>query len=130
MKQALRFLGYCWAGPTTLLAVVLFLVPLWALRQMQPARWREGAWEWEIVLNSWWYRHWSLAGWWATTLGWVIFFSPGRSDWPTCASHERVHVWQSLWLGPLYLPVWLVLTIIYGYRNNPLEVAAYRKERP
>jgi hypothetical protein len=27
-------------------------------------------------------------------------------------------------MGPLYLPVWLLLTVCFGYWDNPMEVDA------
>lgn len=128
----MALLGYLWAAPTTLLAILIFLVPCWALGQIRPARWRDGAWEWEIVPGSWWGQSWR--GWRACTLGWVIFFAhdAGTGDsWSSylpSARHERRHVWQAFVLGPLYLPVWAILTLVYGYTANPLEVDARAHE--
>lgn len=124
MNKTLKVLGYIWSAPTTLLATLLFLFPLWVLRQARPTQWWDGAWEWDVQPNSWWAKHWSNS-WAAVTLGWVILFSPGYEYNGTTPSHERVHVSQSLWLGPFYLPVWSVLTLIFGYRGNPLEKQAY-----
>ena len=41
-------------------------------------------------------------------------------------AHERHHVRQySVW-GPLFIPVYLLLAIPYGYRRHPMELAARR----
>jgi hypothetical protein len=118
-----KALGYVWSAPTVLLAL-LWLLPMWLCRQARPVRWRDGAWEWEVVKGSTWHYFW--LGWSGVTLGWAILFAAGESDVPRCAAHERVHVRQALWLGPFYLPVWLLLTALFGYRGNPMEKAAYR----
>jgi hypothetical protein len=122
--RALRTLGYLWAAPTTLASVVVFLLPMWALRQLRPLRWRAGAWEWSVVLGSRFWRAYSLRGWSATTLGWAIFFSPHATDVASVAVHERRHVAQNLVLGPLFLPLYALLWFFYGYRRHPLEVDA------
>jgi hypothetical protein len=114
-------LGYLWAAPTTLLSVVVFLLPMWALQQIRPRRWREGAWEWSVVAGSRFWRAYSLHGWSATTLGWCIFFSPLAERADNVARHERRHVAQNLVLGPLFLPLYALLWFAFGYLRHPLE---------
>jgi hypothetical protein len=50
-------------------------------------------------------------------------------------AHERVHAWQAMLLGPLFLPVygaiWGVLYLKHGsnraaYVSHPMEAQAYR----
>lgn len=41
-------------------------------------------------------------------------------------AHERHHVRQYCLWGPLYLPVYGLLYLRYGYRRHPFEVAARR----
>lgn len=119
MSRVLRALGYIWSTPTVVLCLLLWLLPMWALRQLRPRRWRAGAWEWEVQPGSWFALR--YAGWAATTLGWAIFFSEGEADDPRVETHERRHVWQSLLLGPLYLPVYGLLWLLYGYEQHPME---------
>jgi hypothetical protein len=57
----------------------------------------------------------------ATTLGFCILFSPGSSQDPRTAVHERRHVAQNLVLGPLFMPLYGLLWLLYGYRAHPLE---------
>jgi hypothetical protein len=40
--------------------------------------------------------------------------------------HERHHIRQSMIFGPMFVPVYLVLAIPYGYRRHPMERAARR----
>jgi hypothetical protein len=40
--------------------------------------------------------------------------------------HERHHVRQYMAWGPLFIPVYFVLGIPYGYRRHPMERAARR----
>ncbi|MGH2635381.1 MAG: hypothetical protein ACRDHU_04465 [Actinomycetota bacterium] len=40
--------------------------------------------------------------------------------------HERHHVRQYMAWGPLFIPVYLLLGIPYGYRRHPMERAARR----
>lgn len=126
MSRALRALGYAWSTPTVAICLLVWLLPLWALRQLRPARWRAGAWEWEVQPGSWMARR--YAAWAATTLGWAIFFSPGWADDARTATHERRHLWQSQILGPLYLPVYGLLWLLYGYDRHPMEVDARQHE--
>lgn len=40
--------------------------------------------------------------------------------------HERHHIRQSMRWGPLFIPVYLLLAVPYGYRRHPMERAARR----
>lgn len=42
--------------------------------------------------------------------------------------HELAHVEQYERLGPAYVPVYLALWLVRGYRRHPLELAALRAE--
>lgn len=39
-------------------------------------------------------------------------------------AHERHHVLQYCAWGPLFIPVYLLLAMGYGYRRHPMELAA------
>lgn len=43
--------------------------------------------------------------------------------------HELAHVEQYERFGPAYIPVYLALWLVRGYRRHPLELAAIRAER-
>ena len=60
----------------------------------------------------------------AMTLGYVIVSAVPVEG--TLLRHERHHVEQYKWLGPFFIPAYLLLAIPYGYRRHPLEVAAKR----
>jgi hypothetical protein len=131
--KIVKSLGYVWSTPTVLGALVVFYLPMWVFGQLKPFRWKDGAWEWLITQDSWLYNHYTKRGWVATTLGYVIFWSPSDMggtyyDYLKFYTHERRHVWQSLVLGPFYLPVYLVLSCFYGYHNNPMEIDARSHE--
>jgi hypothetical protein len=120
-SKALGVAGYLWAAPTTLATLVVFILPMWALRQVRPARWRAGAWEWTIPPGSRFWRWYARdGGWAATTLGWSILFAVPASDLGL-AAHERRHVAQNLVLGPLFMPVYAFLWLLFGYEAHPLE---------
>jgi len=60
----------------------------------------------------------------AMTVGYVILSAePVRGS---LLVHEREHTRQSCRWGPLFIPVYLVLAIPFGYRQHPFEAAARR----
>src|SRR4051812_47733894 len=95
MRRLLRFIAYVWATPTTLAAFAVFLAPFWLIRQLRPSRWHDGVWEWSVVTDSWFWRHYTERGWSGTTLGYCVLFSPGQEHVRRVAVHERRHVWQA-----------------------------------
>jgi hypothetical protein len=60
----------------------------------------------------------------AMTVGFVIV-SAVRLEGRLLA-HERHHVRQYMVWGPLFVPVYLLLAIPFGYRRHPMERAAER----
>ena len=120
-RLALKVLGYAWATPTTLACLVLVLFPMWVLRQARPMRWHDGAWEWTVLPGSMFWRWYGReGGWGATTLGCCILFV-APEYLLVLAAHERRHVAQNLVLGPLFLPVYALLWLVFGYDRHPLE---------
>ena len=60
----------------------------------------------------------------AMTVGFVILSSePVQGQ---LLAHERHHILQYRAWGPLFIPVYLLLAIPFGYRRHPMEVAARR----
>ncbi len=60
----------------------------------------------------------------AMTVGFVVVSA--RPVEGTLLRHERHHVRQYCAWGPLFIPVYLLLAIPYGYRRHPMELAAQR----
>ncbi|MEX0743200.1 MAG: hypothetical protein WD248_02460 [Actinomycetota bacterium] len=60
----------------------------------------------------------------AMTVGFVIVSA--RPLEGRLLAHERHHVRQSMVWGPLFVPVYLVLAVPFGYRRHPMERAARR----
>ena len=60
----------------------------------------------------------------AVTVGSVIIAA--RPVTGSLEAHERHHVQQFRTWGPFFLPVYLLLSVGYGYRRHPMEVAARR----
>jgi hypothetical protein len=60
----------------------------------------------------------------AVTVGSVIIAA--RPVTGSLEAHERHHVLQFRTWGPFFVPAYLLLSIRYGYRRHPMEVAARR----
>lgn len=60
----------------------------------------------------------------AMTLGFVVVSSEPVEG--ALLAHERRHVRQYRAWGPLFIPVYLGLVVVYGYRRHPMELAAER----
>jgi hypothetical protein len=60
----------------------------------------------------------------AMTVGYVIVSA--RPLEGTLLAHEQHHVAQYRAWGPLFIPVYLLIAIVRGYRRHPFEVAARR----
>jgi hypothetical protein len=64
----------------------------------------------------------------AMTIGFVVLSATpveGR-----LLAHEMHHVRQYCAWGPLFVPVYLLLAIPFGYRRHPMELAAQRAADP
>jgi hypothetical protein len=111
----MRLLAYLWASPNSLLGL---LCALGAERW----HWRCGVLE---VTGSWLPRlHGRRVA--AVTLGHVIL-ARGPEAMENWREHERRHVVQYEWLGPLFLPAYFGCAVYalargrHPYRDNPLE---------
>ncbi|MEP6476365.1 MAG: hypothetical protein ABJC60_03740 [Actinomycetota bacterium] len=60
----------------------------------------------------------------AVTVGCVVISA--RPVTGSLDAHERHHVRQLRAWGPFFVPVYLLLSLVYGYRRHPMEVAARR----
>jgi hypothetical protein len=109
------WLGFVWTSPNTLLGLLLglltFQVPRRAHGLVLFDRGPRGL-TW-VMLRA------NRA---AMTLGFVVLSAvpvEGR-----LLAHERWHVHQYCRWGPLFIPVYLLLALVYGYRRHPMEVRA------
>ena len=113
------WLGFLWTAPNTLLGLVLGVLTF------QPPRLEHG-----LVLfdhgprGLTWLMRKANRG--AMTVGFVVLSS--RPVEGRLLAHEAHHVRQYAAWGPLFIPVYLVLAIPYGYRRHPMEVRARRAE--
>lgn len=128
MRRALLLLGALWSGPTTLLGVLLA-----GLLGATPYRFiRGGVWQWRSRWGFWRWLH--ASDFTATTFGLVTVVSPALADDETTQKHEAVHTFQAFVCGPLFLPVYGLLSLwalargLDVYRGNPFEVAAYKRQ--
>jgi len=129
MLRPARLLVYLWAGPTTLVGL---LVGGLALLRGGRVRRVAGVLEFSGGLVSWVVVRLFRAG--AVTFGHCVL---GRSPGALQATrlHERAHVRQAERWGPFFLPaylaasLWCSLTGRHHYRDNPFERQARREER-
>jgi hypothetical protein len=127
-----RVAAYLWALPTT--AVGLIFIPP-ALVTGGKMRFVDGALEIHGGFVSFFLRTCTLleGGASAMTLGHIVL---GRNHecLDRTRSHERIHVRQCERWGPLFLPAYLVASLIAklrggdGYRDNAFEKEAFEKE--
>lgn len=127
MHPALRPLVYLWAFPTTVLGLVF--APFASSVQLV-----DGVIEIHGGLAAMFLRHCTLlrGGASAMTLGHVVIARTAELLEVT-RSHERVHVRQCERWGPLFLPAYLIASLVVllrggnAYRDNPFEREAYSK---
>ena len=122
-------LRYLWALPTTSIGL-LFLLP--TLLTGGGARWVEGVLEIHGGVAALFLRYMTplKGGANAMTLGHVVLGrTPGLLE--LTRRHERVHVRQVERWGPLFIPAYIIASIMTGvrggryYRDNPFEREAY-----
>ncbi len=108
-------LGFVWTLPNTVIGLVLGLLTL------QAPRLAGGA----IVFDrgprgvTWLLQRMNRT---AMTVGFVILGAVPVQG--TLLVHERHHISQYMWWGPLFIPAYFLLAIPYGYRRHPFERAA------
>ena len=132
MRPARSVVRYLWAGPTTVLGLVVVLLGLWRVR----ARVVDGVLEAHGPTLAWMLRHLTLVrgGTAAMTLGHVVI-ARDRYSLESTRAHERVHVRQCEVWGPLFVPayiaasLWALLRGRDFYFDNWFEVQAFERER-
>lgn len=119
MRTLLRFVGYVWAVPNTLIGLVLGAL------SFQTPRLVRGVLAFDRAPRGF-LRIFARKQWRAITFGHVVLSAQlldGR-----LLAHELVHVRQYERLGPLFLPAYVTLHLFTGYELNPFETAAVRGE--
>lgn len=124
-----RVLRYAWAFPNTLLGL-LFIVP--SLLSGGGVNVVQGVIEIHGGVAAWFLRYFTLlrGGASAMTLGHVVL---GKTTWLLDATraHERVHVRQTERWGPLFVPAYVICSLLIYFRggrpylDNPFEREAY-----
>lgn len=116
-SRATTVLGSIWTSPNTLLGLILGIFTLQRPHVVGGAiafdRGPRGFSRFLLAINRV-----------AITLGDVVISAEPLSG--RLLAHEREHVRQFHRWGPAFLPAYLALFLVYGYRRNPFEVAADR----
>jgi hypothetical protein len=109
------WLGFIWTSPNTLLGLLLGALTFQRPRLSEGAlifdRAPRGLTALMLTFNRA-----------AMTIGFVIVSThpvTGR-----LLAHERYHIKQYCAWGPLFIPVYLLLAIPFGYRRHPMEIRA------
>ncbi|HJU57746.1 MAG TPA: hypothetical protein VJ774_03325 [Actinomycetota bacterium] len=115
--RPLEWLGFIWTMPNTVLGLVLGALTFQLPRAHGGAfvfdRRPRGVTRILRVMNRT-----------AMTVGFVIVAAVPVEG--TLLAHERHHIRQYARWGPLFIPVYVMLAIPYGYRRHPMERAARR----
>jgi hypothetical protein len=110
-----RAFAYVWASPNTLLGLILGLFSFQRPRVVQGVLMFDASPRGFVAILKLFRRV-------AVTFGHVVLSSLRVED--RLLAHELHHVWQYERLGPLYLPLYLLVWIFTGYREHPFERAA------
>jgi hypothetical protein len=111
----LRGLGYVWASPNTVLGLLLGVISFQRPRVVGGVLLYDRTPRGFTKLLPRFRRS-------AVTFGHVVLSH--RPVEGRLMAHELHHVWQYECLGPLYLPVYLLVWVFTGYRRHPFEMAA------
>jgi hypothetical protein len=115
MHPLLRALAYAWASPNTLLGLVMGALSFQAPRSMHGILVFDGPPRGSLRALDLFNRA-------AITYGHVVLSN--RRLEGSLLTHELHHVWQYERLGPLYIPIYVVVWLFMGYRRHPFEMAA------
>jgi hypothetical protein len=111
----LRGLAYVWASPNTLIGLILGLLTFQRPRTACGILLFDGPPRGFTAALRWFRRS-------AITYGHVVLSN--RPVQGTLLAHELHHVWQYERLGPLYIPIYVLVWVFTGYRRHPFELAA------
>ena len=62
------------------------------------------------------------------TFGNTIHYSPNVVLDCALETHERTHTYQYQWYGPLFIPVYVIISVFTGYSDHPFEQQAEAAE--
>ena len=115
MHRLLRLLAYVWTSPNTLLGLLLGALSFQRPRATGGILVFDGSprgfvWALRLFRRS------------AITYGHVVLSDRPLRGW--LWRHELHHVWQYERLGPLYIPLYVLIWVFTGYRRHPFELAA------
>ena len=115
MEPVPTWLGFIWTSPNTLIGLVIGLLTF----QMPVLR--DGALIFDKAPRgvTWLLRKFHRT---AMTVGFVIVSAEPVTG--RLLAHERWHIRQFCAWGPLFIPVYFLLAIPYGYRRHPMEIRA------
>lgn len=125
--KLVKFMMYVWSLPNTLLGLVLFFF----IYRPKSLVWRRGVLEGTSR---------GMIPWWTNvvgqTWGWLVIYR--SKPYSGLENHERQHVVQGMILGPLFLIIYPIASLIAllqgknGYRDNWFEKNAddHRKSGP
>jgi hypothetical protein len=130
MKRLLFFLGYIWSLPVTVIGLLAALVA-WT----KPVTTYRGTWVLQAKPGG--IAYWFLKRFGKTAYTWgaIVTVAPVQQYWPPefyfrLLNHERRHMVQAMWFGPLMPLVYVVCSVwawVKGgaaYRDNILEADA------
>ena len=115
MADLLRALVHAWTLPNTLLGLLLGALSFQRPRRVGGVLVFDGPVRGFLAALRWFRRA-------AITFGHVVLSN--RPVEGHLLHHELHHVWQYERLGPLYIPIYLLVWVFTGYRRHPFELAA------
>lgn len=135
LKHTLFALGFLWVGIVNLLFYICWFYWMKRKGTFEKIEWDWNSWSWkcDVANNSDFYKN-AMQGWWGFVIGSFIIFVDKDTD-PKHMKHEETHVLQNYIFGPLFYPVYELLSIVllifagtdcHSYYDNPFEVWARR----
>jgi len=121
----LRTLAAIWSS-LTMIPTLIIVGILSASKQLSNRRWKDGAWEFIIVQNSWLFKKTTKYN--GFSIGWCIIYNEDSFNNLVTRTHERIHLLQQLklsvfqWIlyGLFYVAIYLG-TNLDTYSANPFE---------
>lgn len=137
MSSILKFVGFIWLLPMTILVWILYIFPLLFLKQIKFDK-RIGFIMVFILneeKNNWYSKQWEMwAGWSGPNV--IIYKKFNKEIVNNILNHEYRHCMQQLVFGPLHYPLYVFMMIFiyifsnkHPYFDNPFEVDARKYER-